>query len=135
MQQTISRLEYFAGGFCVFRGAIDLVLGRPPVRRVARVNGSANVPRHGLRPCLLLYFATPSTLATRQLLLWFAGQETAEQPKTRTENSRHLAARRICNIAPTNASYRSGGWGALRSEIKEEAEGRGTFAEQSAPTA
>jgi len=34
-----------------------------------------------------------------------------------------------------NGAQRSGRWGALRSEIKEEAEGRGTFAEQGTPSA
>jgi len=34
-----------------------------------------------------------------------------------------------------NCAERSGRWGALRSEIKEEAEGRGTFAEQGTPSA
>ena len=33
------------------------------------------------------------------------------------------------------SAQRSRRWGALRSEIKEEAEGRGTFAEQGTPSA
>jgi len=35
----------------------------------------------------------------------------------------------------SSGAQRSGRWGALRSEIKEEAEGRGTFAEQGTPSA
>jgi len=34
-----------------------------------------------------------------------------------------------------DGASRSRRWGALRSEIKEEAEGRGTFAEQGTPSA
>ncbi len=42
----------------------------------------------------------------------------------------------VFEVPPINdRSDRSRRWGALRSEIKEEAEGRGTFAEQGTPSA
>jgi hypothetical protein len=47
-----------------------------------------------------------------------------------------LHVRLVSRAVPVSSgTQRSGRWGALRSEIKQEAEGRGTFAEQGTPSA
>ena len=79
------------------------------------VNGSAHVPRNGLRPLLLLYFAAPSTPISA----------AANSVGTQCLNT-------VC--APTVLAD-SGRWGAQRSEVKEEGEARGTRTELSTPSA